>query len=85
VHERTVRPVREALAGRMAMLAHAGRLEVTDPIRAARQFVVLVGAELPELTALGTRRISAEAFETAVCGGVDTFLLAYAPVPAVSS
>lgn len=79
VHRRAVRPVREALAGRMAMLAHAGRLEITDPDRAARQFVVLIGAELPELTALGTRRISAETFETAVSSGVETFLRAYAP------
>ncbi|GLY26946.1 TetR/AcrR family transcriptional regulator [Kineosporia sp. NBRC 101731] len=78
VQTRAVRPMHEALAGRLAMLGNAGRLQVADPVKAARQFVVLVNAELPGLTALGTLRITAETFETSVRDGVDTFLRAYA-------
>ncbi|GAA3608055.1 TetR/AcrR family transcriptional regulator [Kineosporia mesophila] len=78
VQNRAVRPMHEALAGRLAMLGNAGRLQVADPVKAARQFVVLVNAELPGLTALGTLRITAETFETSVRDGVDTFLRAYA-------
>ncbi|MBT0771329.1 TetR/AcrR family transcriptional regulator [Kineosporia sp. J2-2] len=80
VQTRAVRPVHEALAGRMAMLGNAGYLHIGEPGTAARQFVVLANAELPELTVLGTQRISAEDFEAAVRAGVDTFLRAYAVV-----
>ncbi len=77
VQARAVRPVQEALAGRMAMLGNAGYLKIDDPARAGRQFLVLVNAELPDLTRLGTRRIPAEEFEAAVHLGVETFLRAY--------
>jgi TetR/AcrR family transcriptional regulator, mexJK operon transcriptional repressor len=77
VQSRAVRPVSEALAGRMAMLGNAGYLKIGDPVQAGRQFMVLVNAELPDLTMLGTQRISAEEFEAAVRAGVDTFLRAY--------
>lgn len=77
IQNRAVRPVSEALAGRMAMLGNAGHLKIEDPVRAGRQFMVLVSAELPDLTRLGTQRISAEEFEAAVQLGVETFLRAY--------
>ncbi len=83
VQVRAVRPVQEALAGRLAMLGNAGFLRIADPVKAARQFMVLVNAELPGLTVLGTQRISTEAFEGAVHDGVDTFLRAYAAEPAI--
>nr|WP_269809550.1 TetR/AcrR family transcriptional regulator [Kineosporia rhizophila] len=81
VQERAVRPVQEALAGRLAMLGNAGYLDIDDPVRAGRQFQVLINAELPELTVLGTQRISAEEFEAAVSLGVETFLRAYEVLP----
>jgi TetR/AcrR family transcriptional repressor of mexJK operon len=81
VQTRAVRPVQEALAGRLAMLGNAGHLRIDNPVKAARQFVVLVNAELPDLTVLGTQRITAETFEAAVAAGVETFLRAYAVSP----
>jgi len=82
VQTRAVRPVQEALAGRLAMLGNSGQLRIDHPAKAARQFIVLVNAELPDLTVLGTQRIATETFEAAVRGGVETFLRAYAVSPA---
>lgn len=77
VHRRAVDPVVDALAGRLAMLANAGHLRVPDPHLAAKQFMALITAELPELSRLGTRRVDDDAFAVAVAAGVDTFLAAY--------
>jgi TetR/AcrR family transcriptional regulator, mexJK operon transcriptional repressor len=80
---RTVRlkagdPILEALAGRLAMLGNAGYLRMADPALAARQFLALISAEIPDLTEHGTRRQPDKAIRRAVDAGVDTFLRAHA-------
>lgn len=78
VREQTARPIIEALAGRLAILANAGYLDVPDPIRAANQFIALVSDELRILTALGTKQVSTDVWRDSVGAGVETFLRAYA-------
>jgi AcrR family transcriptional regulator len=91
---RTVRakaadPINEALAGRLAMLGNAGYLDIPDPALAARQFLALISAEIPELTEQGTKTVPERVIRRAVDAGVDTFLRANArsapgaPVPPV--
>ncbi|MFT4213149.1 MAG: TetR/AcrR family transcriptional regulator [Microbacterium sp.] len=70
-------PIREALAGRLAMLGNAGRLEIDDPRRAAEDFLALTQARLPDLTAGGTLPGDEAAIADAVQAGVETFLRAY--------
>ena len=78
VQARAAGPIHEALAGRLAMLGNAGHLRIPDPQLAARQFLALIAAELPERTRLGTRVIDDDELTRAAAAGVDTFLLAYA-------
>lgn len=72
-------PILEALAGRLAMLGNAGYLRVPDPALAARQFLALIGAEIPELTEQGTKPVPDKVIRRAVTAGVDTFLRANEP------
>jgi AcrR family transcriptional regulator len=69
--------VTDALAGRLARLAHAGHLSLDDPMVAAAQFTALVSGDLPYLSALGTRDVSDRDLRRAVTAGVDTFLRAF--------
>jgi TetR/AcrR family transcriptional repressor of mexJK operon len=78
VQVRAAEPIHEALAGRLAMLGNAGHLQLPDPQLAARQFLALIAAEMPERTRLGTREIDDDEVTAAVTAGVDTFLRAYA-------
>jgi len=78
VLEHNARPVIESLAGRLAILANAGYLEIENPIRAANQFMALISDELRTLTALGTKAIEPEVWRESVNAGVRTFLRAYA-------
>ena len=78
VQARAADPIHEALAGRLAMLGNAGHLRLPDPQLAARQFLALIAAEMPERTRLGTREIDDDEVAAAVTAGVDTFLRAYA-------
>lgn len=78
VRERTFDPIIDGLAGRLAMLGNAGHLTIADPMLAAAQFLALIGAELPQLTELGTRQITDARTRKAVRAGVETFLRAYA-------
>ena len=78
---RTVRakaadPIIEALAGRLAMLGNAGLLDIADPALAARQFLALISAEIPELTEQGTKKVPDRVIRRAVDAGVETFLRA---------
>ncbi len=85
IWQRSGAPILDALAGRLAMLANAGRLTLPDPDLAARQFFALISAELPELTQTGRRPASQARLRTAVTNGVDTFLAAYATAsPAIT-
>jgi len=78
VRAKAAAPILEALAGRLAMLGNAGYLAVPDPTLAARQFLALIGAEIPDLTEQGTRPVSDERVRAAVDAGIDTFLRAHA-------
>lgn len=70
-------PLVQALAGRLAMLGNAGYLTLPDPVRAARQLMALIHAELMDLTVLGTRQVADDVVRAAVDAGVDTFLAAH--------
>jgi TetR/AcrR family transcriptional regulator, mexJK operon transcriptional repressor len=76
VRSRATDPILEALAGRLAMLGNAGYLEVPDPALAARQFLALIAAEVPEITEHGTKKVPDKVVRRAVDAGVDTFLRA---------
>jgi AcrR family transcriptional regulator len=69
-------PILEALSGRLAMLGNAGHLRIPDPALAARQFLALIGAEIPELTEESTKQVPADVIQRATDAGVDTFLRA---------
>ncbi len=78
VRDHSARPIVEALAGRLAILANAGYLDISDPVRAANQFIALITDELRNLTALGTKQIPPDVWSESVAAGVETFLRAYA-------
>lgn len=71
--------VQDALADRLARLALAKRLEITDVERASEQFLALLTGPLELRTALGTRAVADEELRSVAETAVDTFLLAYAP------
>ncbi|MCZ0992971.1 TetR/AcrR family transcriptional regulator [Streptomyces noursei] len=70
----------EALADRLARLALAGRLRLTDPVRAAEQFVALLTGPLEGRTVLGTRTVSDDELRATVAAAVGTFISAFAVV-----
>ena len=78
VRVRATEPIVEALTGRLAMLGNAGFLRLPDPRLAARQFLALIAAEMPERTRLGTRELDDDELAAAAGAGVDTFLRAFA-------
>lgn len=78
VWQRSGGPITDTLAGRLAMLGNAGLLRVANPQLAARQFIALIGAELGELTGLGSVEADEARLRRAVAEGVETFLAAYA-------
>lgn len=65
-----------AIAGRLARLASDGALEVDDPDLAARQFMALISADLPDLPGPDGHP-SEEDVRKAARNGVRTFLRAY--------
>lgn len=69
----------EALTGRLARLANAGHLRISDPLSAASQFFALISCDLPALSALGTRPVADADVDRIVTAGVDTFMRAFAP------
>lgn len=71
-------PILQLLAGKFARLGAAGRLDIPDADLAARQFLALISAELPEMSRLGTVPIDDESFSRAVDAGFETFLRAFA-------
>ncbi|MEU0690050.1 TetR/AcrR family transcriptional regulator [Streptomyces uncialis] len=71
--------VLDTLAGRLALVANGGLLDLPDPTRAASQFMALVSDRLPVLSAMGTRPLSQDTVDETVTSGVDTFLRAFAP------
>jgi len=69
-----------ALSARFAKLAHEARLEIEDPNLAARQFMALINADLPNTVHLGQPPTPAE-LRSAATNAVRTFLRAYGPRP----
>lgn len=63
-----------AISGRFARLASAGNIELDDPDLAARQFMALIGADLPNEPG---QTVSDAQLEQAARNGVKTFLRAY--------
>lgn len=77
VQESAARPIVEALAGRLAILANAGYLDISDPMKAAAQFILLVAEDLKLKSAFGTKPIPEEVWHASIAAGVDTFLRAF--------
>lgn len=71
-------PIMEALAGKLAMLGNAGLLTMTDPDLAARHFIALTQAALPELTGCGATEPDETSIRASTDDGVEVFLRAYA-------
>jgi AcrR family transcriptional regulator len=63
-----------AISARFARLARAGEIELDDPDLAARQFMALIGADLPNDPGYD---VSDEQLEKAARNAVRTFLRAY--------
>ncbi|WP_370342098.1 TetR/AcrR family transcriptional regulator C-terminal domain-containing protein [Kribbella sp. VKM Ac-2566] len=58
VRDRATDRVNDALADRLARLAVAGRLRITDPAVAAEQLAALLTAPLEARSRFGTRKLS---------------------------
>ncbi|GAB3969671.1 TetR/AcrR family transcriptional regulator [Actinoallomurus acanthiterrae] len=71
--------VTDALADRLARLALAGRLDITDPLIAAEQFSALLGGPADKRSRLGTRPVPDSELRTVARTAVATFLKAFAP------
>ncbi|MFJ4687030.1 TetR/AcrR family transcriptional regulator [Streptomyces sp. NPDC088789] len=70
--------VLDTLAGRLALVANGGLLDLPDPTRAASQFMALISDRLALLAAMGTRPLSQSVVDSTVTSGVETFLRAFA-------
>jgi AcrR family transcriptional regulator len=65
-----------AIAARFAKLAHDGHIDIDDPNLAARQFMALINADLPNTIYLGQAPTEAE-LKSAATNAVKTFIRAY--------
>ncbi|GAA4969483.1 TetR/AcrR family transcriptional regulator [Yinghuangia aomiensis] len=70
--------ITEALAGRLALLGAAGRLDMPDPVRAAAHFFALTTGEVLTRSLNGARPTEAAELDAILAAGVDTFLRAFA-------
>jgi TetR/AcrR family transcriptional regulator, mexJK operon transcriptional repressor len=77
VRGRAADRIMDAIADRLARLALAGRLRITDPALAADQFWALLAGPTEARSAMGTRRIPESELRTASTAAVDTFLRAF--------
>src|SRR5690625_103092 len=67
----------DALAGKLAQLSASGRLRMTDPQRAAKQFMALVSGDVLTRSDFGARKLSPAEVDATIRDGVDTFLAAF--------
>lgn len=67
----------DALAGKLAQLNATGHLQITDPQRAARQFMALVTEDALGRSGFGARVLTAEDVDPPIRDGVDTFLVVF--------
>lgn len=77
---RSTTPVWSTLIGNLARLAHAGHLQVDDPVLAAGQFVTLVTGSAWQMTPMGTFAIPGrnhDDWRSNLAANVDLFLTAY--------
>ncbi|MEV4095906.1 TetR/AcrR family transcriptional regulator [Streptosporangium saharense] len=72
----------QALADRLARLALAGRLRVTDPDQAAEQLLALLVGPLEARSRMGTRQIGDAELREITRAAVRTFLFAFGPADA---
>jgi hypothetical protein len=79
VQGRASSPVTEALADRLARLALAGKLRVSDPAAAAEQLAALLTGSLEARGRFGTRVLSDEEMRVVARAAVDTFLHVFGP------
>ncbi|MGW7681871.1 TetR/AcrR family transcriptional regulator C-terminal domain-containing protein [Kribbella sp. NPDC054772] len=77
IRDRATDRVNDALADRLARLALAGKLRITDPAVAAEQFGALLTAPLETRSRLGTRKIPARELAEVTQNAVQTFLRAF--------
>ncbi|HZX06950.1 TetR/AcrR family transcriptional regulator [Kribbella sp.] len=77
VRDRATDKVNDALADRLARLALAGQLRITDPAVAAEQFGALLTAPLETRSRLGTRKLGAAELDEVTGNAVRTFLRAF--------
>lgn len=77
VRGRAADRIMDALADRLARLALAGRLRITDPALAADQLWALLAGPTEARSGMGTRRIPERELRTAAKAAVDTFLRAF--------
>ncbi|MEU4342481.1 TetR/AcrR family transcriptional regulator [Nocardia sp. NPDC023852] len=74
---RTSRNIAEAMADRLARLALAGKLRVTEPAEAAEQLLALLTAPLEARSRLGTRAVPEAELRDIAGSAIRTFLSAY--------
>jgi len=67
----------DRLAGKLAQLAATGHLRLTDPQRAARQFLALINDEALVRSGYGTTVLTQADIAAPVADAVDTFLAAF--------
>lgn len=79
VRKRAADKVNDALADRLARLALAGHLKITDPVVAAEQFGALLTAPFDARSRLGTRKVPAKELAEVTQNAVQTFLRAFGP------
>ena len=77
IRERATDKVNDALADRLARLALAGHLRITDPAVAAEQFGALLTAPFDARSRLGTRQVPAKELAEVTQNAVQTFLRAF--------
>jgi TetR/AcrR family transcriptional repressor of mexJK operon len=77
IRERATDKVNDALADRLARLALAGQLRITDPAVAAEQFGALLTAPFDARSRLGTRNVPAKELAEVTQNAVQTFLRAF--------
>jgi TetR/AcrR family transcriptional regulator, mexJK operon transcriptional repressor len=79
VDSRPRRSTTDALAQRLAVLAAAGHLDITDPAEAAGHLFALTFGQINNRTLFGSVPMTDEEMERMITGGVRVFLRAYRP------
>ncbi|MCK9878039.1 TetR/AcrR family transcriptional regulator [Frankia sp. AgPm24] len=77
--------VGELFADRLARLALAGRLQLTDPVEAAEQFLALLTGPVAGRSALGTRPFDQTQRRRTAEAATSTFLRAFTAAPTDAS